>query len=370
MTLDLAHLTDVVTRALLCNLGDEVDLIFRYGSQLTGNRHAYSDLDISYTPVHDSTAHSITVVVGNTMCDLYPIRWPTLESMARFENISSTVLLNHQIVYQRSDASAERLRGLADQLRALQRPEARPVMIRKAQEIFQRAAYPYFLLRQAAERGHLLAALQHAQQIVSTVLHSLAVCNQSSVDTRKRTQVLTLPSLPVDFAETMTRITDALTPTDLWAAADRLLKTTRDLLVIEQQQLGGEAVDFPTAFGPGYPELKGDIQHILLGCEREDLFTLKGPLVSLYHELSRILSEIAGVEITGFNSLMDYEQDLAALGFPALLPSLEARDFAGLHAQCLAFDAHLQRFLTEHAVPLYAFATVEDLQRELGVEIG
>jgi hypothetical protein len=362
MTVDLTNLTDIVTKALLQKLGDDVDLIFRYGSQLKGDMHAYSDLDISYTPVHDSTSHSITVVVENTMCDLYPIRWSTLESMAKFENMSSTVLLNYQIVYQRSDASAERLRGLAAQLRALQQPAARPVMIRKAQEIFQRTAYPYFLLRQAVERDHLLAALQHTQQIVSVGLHSLAVYNQAAVDTRKMAQLLTLPKLPVDFTETMTKITNAVTPTDLLTSADLLLKTTRDLLVSEREALLGDSVDFATAFGPGYPELKGDIQHILLGCEREDLFTLKGPLVSLYHELSRMLAEVTGAEITGFNSLMEYEQDLAALGFPALLPYLEARNFAGLHAQCLAFDDRLQQFLAEHDVPLYAFATVEDLQ--------
>jgi hypothetical protein len=370
MTADLERITDVVTTALLRDLGEEVDLIFRYGSQVKGNTHVYSDLDISYTPVHDSTSRSITVVVGQTLCDLYPIRWSTLESMARFENISSTVLLNCQIIYQRSDASAERLRGLADQLRALQRPEARPVMIHKAQEIFQRAAYPYFLLRQAAERGHLLAALQHTQQMVSAVLHSLAVFNQVAVDTRKMVQLLALPNLPVDFAQTMTKIADAVTPKDLLTSADLLMKTTRDLLTCEWAALLGDPVSCAAAFGPGYPELKGDIQHILLGCEREDLFTLKGPLVSLYHELSRMLAEVTGAQITSFDSLMEYEQNFVALGFPALLPYLESRDFAGLHAQSLAFDAHLQQFLTEHGVPLYAFATVEDLQRDLGVETG
>jgi hypothetical protein len=370
MTVDLTNLTNVVTTALLRDLGDEVDLIFRYGSQLKGNTHAYSDLDISYTPVHESTSQSITVVVGGIMCDLYPIRWSTLESMARFDNVSSTVLLKYQILHQRSESSGERLRGLAQNLLTLQQPDARPMMIRKAQETFQRAAYPTFLLRRAAEQGHLLAALQHSQQMVSGVLHSLAVFNQTPVDTRKMVQVLALPKLPVDFAATMSQISDAMTPTDLLASAERLLKTTRDLLVAEQQTFGGNPVDFPTAFGPAYPELRGDIQHVLLGCEREDLFTIKGPLVSLYHELSRMLAEVAGAEITGFDSLMEYEQDLAALGFPALLPYLAARDFAGLHAQCLAFDAHLQRFLTEHGVSLYSFATVEDLQRDLGVDIG
>jgi hypothetical protein len=66
----------------------------------------------------------------------------------------------------------------------------------------------------------------------------------------------------------------------------------------------------------------------------------------------------------------DYEQDLVALGFPALLPHMEVGDFAELHRQCLVFDQHLRMFLTEHSVELYTFATVDELQKYLGVEVG
>lgn len=38
--------------ALLQRFGDEVDLIFQYGSHLRGAAHKYSDVDISWTPVH------------------------------------------------------------------------------------------------------------------------------------------------------------------------------------------------------------------------------------------------------------------------------------------------------------------------------
>ena len=61
-----------------------------------------------------------------------------------------------------------------------------------------------------------------------------------------------------------------------------------------------------------------------------------------------------------------YEQDLTVLGFPALLPYVQERNFTELHRQCLIFDKHLRRFLTEHSVDLNSFATVEELQTYLG----
>lgn len=366
MSVDLPRVTAVLKTALLRDLGDEVDLIFRYGSFLKGNMHSYSDLDISYVPVHETTWHSITVLVDDMLCDLYPIHWSRLEEMADFENISSTVLLNYQIVYERTAAVGARFRALPERLYALQQPAARPAMLRKAQAYFQRTGYPAYLLRQQAANGHFFACLQQALEIRSTVFHCLALCNQAAIDTRKLPQVLALPKLPVNFAETMAHLTNATTPADLLAACDQLLQTTRDLLLTEQRQVADSAIGYPAAFGAGYPELKNGLQHVLLACERQDRFALQVPLLSLYHELSRMIAEATtGVVYTGFNSLAEYEQDFVGLGFPALLPAVEAGDFDALHRQCVAFDAHLQRFLTQHGISLNTFATVDELQRYL-----
>lgn len=366
MTVDLAQLTQIITDALLHELGDEVDLVFRYGSFLNGNTHAYSDLDISYVPVHESTGHHITVTVDDMLCDLYPIRWSQLESMARFENISSTVLLTYQVIYQRSDTSAKRLHQLADQLRASLQPAARQTMIGKAQAYFQRAGYSFYLLHQQAALENQLACLQQAQGIVSTVAHSLAIVNQRVVDTRKPDQILALPKLPDDFATTIAWVTSAIDPDELLAACEELLNSTHALLLSEQRQYSDHNVTYRAAFGAGYPELKGDLQHILLACERQDRFSLKRLLVSLYHELSLAMTKAeTGISYNNFSSLADYEQDFVGLGFPPLLSYLETADFDELHRQTLAFDEHLQRFLVEHGAVLYSFASVAELERYL-----
>jgi hypothetical protein len=365
---ELAQVTDVLSTALLRDLGDEVDLIFRYGSFLKGNTHAYSDLDLSYVPVHETTHHSITVTVGDRLCDLYPIRWSMLERMARFENVSSTVLLHYEIVYQRAPASATRLAQLADQLRTLLAPAARPEMVRKAQAYFQQIGYPYYLLRRQAAAGHQLACIQQAQQIVGIVVHTLAILNQQVVDTRKLEQIVALPLLPADFATMIAWVTNATDPADLCAACDDLLNATHALLLAEQRQCSTPNMTYAGAFGAGYPELKGDLQHILLACERRDLFSLKRVLVSLYQELaSAITTAETGISSSGFNSLADDEQDFVARGFPRLLPYLETANFDELHRHCLAFDAQLEKFLLDRGVQLYTFATIDDLRRHLAL---
>ncbi len=368
MAVDLQQLLDIVQTALLRDLGDEVDLIFRYGSQVKGNTHAYSDLDISYVPVHESTSHHITVLVDDLLCDLYPIRWSQLESMANFENVSSTVLLNYQIVYQKSAVAAARLHALADQLRTLLQSAARPTMLANARAYFQRIGYPYYLLREQAANGHALAALQQSQQILNIIFHMLAIFNQRCIDTRKLDQVLALPQLPADFAESVDRIKQTTNPDELLHACDQLLTTTRALLLAEQQRQPHGETNFRAAFGAGYPELKGDLQHLLLACERADLLEAKRLLVSLYHEVALAVAQGAtGVRYSGFNALADYEQAFAGLGFPPLLPYVTNGDFVGLHEQCLVFDQQLQQFMAAHNVNSYAFATIEELQHHLEI---
>ncbi len=364
MVVDTSRLVETVSEALLRDLGQEVDLIFRYGSMLKGTNHAYSDLDISYTPRHESTWHSITVLVDDMMVDLYPIHWSKLERMAEFDDISSTVLVDNEIIYQRCQEVVERFRGLPARLIALQQPDARPAMLNKAQAIFKGAGYQYYLLRQRAVDGHQLACMHHARNILQTVLHCLAVANQACIDTRKRDQVLALPVLPKGFAATIDRIVNATDPEEVLAACELLLGSTRALLLAEQQTVQGNETTFPAVFDSAYPELKGDLQHLMLACERQEFFS--STLMSLYHELMIHMAQATtGVEYSDFNSLAEYEQDLTAMGFPDLLPFVVDRDFTGLHRQCQAFDRRLQSYLREHAVPLNSFPSIDALQAHL-----
>ena len=66
-------------------------------------------------------------------------------------------------------------------------------------------------------------AASRRSRILQTVLHSLAVCNQACVDTRKMDQMLTLAKLPAGFAETVDRIITSFDPPELLSACETLL---------------------------------------------------------------------------------------------------------------------------------------------------
>ena len=362
--LDITSTINLMQAALLREMGDDVELIIRFGSHVRGNTHAYSDLDIAYVPREGAPYHAITVMVDETLVDLFPMSWSWLQRMATYDAIQCTVLTHSEIIYWRDESAVSRYWTLVDEMLARQRPEARPEMVRRALEIFQRTGYPYYLLREAAADGRLTACFFHARRILDTVLHTLGVVNQSCLDTRKLSEVLALRLLPADFAATLDRLTTATTPDAIVAATDELLRTTRALLVTEQARVLAGETSYPAVLHGAYPELKGDLQHVMLAAEREDWFDLK--LFSFYHELMIHLAEAeTGVPYDGFNGLVDYEQDLLALGFPDLTADVVAGDFAALHRHSAEFDARLRAFLVERGVALQSFSDLDELRSHL-----
>jgi hypothetical protein len=81
--------------------------------------------------------------------------------------------------------------------------------------------------------------------------------------------------------------------------------------------------------------------------------------------MAHLTLALDGIEPFTFNALPDYEQDLAALGFPDLLDPALGQDAATLHARVRAFDEHLRAFLVERGVDLCTFATPDDLEAGL-----
>lgn len=364
MSIDFENVALLLKNTILRKLGDEVDLIFRYGSRVKGTAHAYSDLDISYTPVHESTWDSITLSVNDVLCDLYPIHWSKLEQMANFEDISTTVLIDNQIVYARCEESVSRFHTLQKRLHELCKPEARPVMVRKALENFQATGYPFYLLCEAAHDDHLLTCLQQSQTILRTVLHCVAIVNQAPIDTRKLSEVLALPRLPDDFFRNVVHLIQAKISEEVLSSTETLLRTTRTLLLSEQGNYVRHETGYKDVFDSAYPELKNDLEHVILSAERRDLFNI--PVISLYQELMVHMAEAeSGVQFTSFNSLADYEQDLGQIGFPNLLSPILERDFAQLKRDCADFDEKMKEFLLEKGVPLHSFHSMWDLEKYL-----
>jgi hypothetical protein len=365
MAVDPASVGALLEETLLARLPGEVDLVFVYGSFVKGNTHRYSDFDISYVPVRESTWDHITVVVDEILCDLYPIHWSRLAGMAEFRDSSGGILQHAKIVYRRNEEAGRRFDALRARQRALLDPSERRTMLGTAQRIFRETGYEYHRLRDNVSANHYPSCRAHAHRILAIVLHALAVANQRFVDTRKLEEVLTLPRLPEGLGEMVGALVRACAPRALQEACEALLQATRTFLLAEQREVFREQTGWAPV-GRVYPELKAMLQRVRMACEREDAFDLNNRLIDMYAELGMVLAKATdGAAMSDFNSLAEYEQDLTGWGLPDLLALADARDFAELARQCVSLDERLQRLLVERGAERFEFASMEELRAHL-----
>ena len=365
-TEEKAAVADLMIRTLLERLGDEVEIIVRYGSTVRGGTHRWSDLDMSYVPKHPDTWDCITVMVDDILFDLYPLHWPTLERMAEHGDWRATILDDLRVDYAASPAARDRLAALVERHHELEQPSARRQMVAKALTEFERVGYDYYQLTRTARTGEFRSACVHANRIIGILLRSLVVLNQSRADTRKLHEVMALDRIPPGLEELVDSVTTAATPTDLIAACDALLEAVRTLLLCEQAESQRVEPSIEARLGAAYPELRADVQRVLLACERHDLLAAQTKLYSFLHELHFHLAQgERGIEYSGFNSLDEYLSAEIETGFPDLVSPAVAGHFEKLQEETLRFDEILRAYLREAGAGLYCYESREDLERAL-----
>jgi len=362
-----AHEKDEIARAitgeLLARLTDEVELVFRYVSFVRGDTHRWSDLDMSYVPRDPSRRDSITVLVDDILFDLYPLHWPTLERMSEWDDWRATIFHDVELVYEADSGAAERFRRLAARHAELERPEAKPAMVAKALAAFERVGYDVYLLTRGVGRDDLRAAHRLANQIVQTALHALVLLNQSRADKRRLEQMAALAEVPADLTGLIGRITGARTCGELVDATDDLLERTRELLLAAQAEHLRVPQSYPERLDAAYPELRADLQRVLLACERGDAYGAQTKLHSFLYELHIHLAQAErGVAFGTFNCLSEYRRPLGERGFPDPIPALVAGRFDDLAERCVAFDRRLREYLVDLGVGLNSFASLDELQ--------
>lgn len=367
MTLqDKNAVAELMVSTLVERLGDEVELVFRYGSTVHGGAHRWSDVDFSYVPRHPTTWESITVLVDDILFDLYALQWESLERMAEHDDWRATILSDLEIVHAASDETRLRLERLVRRHHELEQPEARATMVGKALAAFERTGFDFSQVSRTVELGEVSAARNHALRIIQTVLHALVLANQSRADTRKLDQMLALERRPERLGELIDSVLRATEGADLVRRCSDLLSATHELLLAEQAQTQRVPASYPERLGPAYPELRADLQRVFLACERRDLFGTQAKLFSFLHELHLHLAQgERGIGYSGFNSPDEYRHEPLAHETEKLIELAVGGRFDELREAAERFGERLRAYLGELGVGLYSYGSIDELREAL-----
>ncbi len=374
---DVFKVADLLVARTIETYGDEVDLIAYYGSYAKGTPNARSDFDIFYTPAEGRNPPAgHTFLIEGILFDFWAVPWERLEAWASGRNGGwsrfAGIVHHANLLHARSSESASRFAGLKQRTLDLQKPEARPQMIRRALDEFKTVLAHLGNVRLAATGGGGVSDARHAGwKLILAVGECLALANQTLVDQGGKgflEQLALLPIRPAELNSPIITISTSPDPARIAAAAERLVMDTRSVLCAFQSSLPPAVPSVEARFRESYPETKAGLGKILTACEGALRVDASRAAWFAQFDQSLMLSALrSGAGHGDFNLYSEFASFYREIGLPDLMRFADG-DLSELANQAGVFDARIREWLGEQSVSLCEFATLEDFDRSVRKE--
>lgn len=356
----------------LATHGEDIALIFYYGSHAKGTARPTSDLDIAYIP-DEGEADSLysSFVLDGLPYEFWPVSWRFLEDIAgaaggRPWPVAHSLLAYAQVLYARSAADRERFEALRARSSALALPEAGPIMLQKSLEEYKALAFRLNHLRQAAASGDAASLRFAAWPFAHSLLACLGLLNQRPLDRgwAESLEEGVLPRAPERLREGMEAVVFGPAGAAL-SEATRLADEARRLL-LEAQDERAATVAAGDLFADFYPYVYEYRQKIIAACERGDRFTAAQSAYLLQKDIAQMLHQVtSGVYPRDLYLAREYSEAYAAAGLPDMLEAASTGELGELAARARLLDDRFRAWLAMHGIATNELSDDDDLRRFL-----
>ncbi len=352
--------------------GGEIDIIAYSGSHARGEARDDSDLDLFYVPA-DGKKPPIgrTFLLEGVLFDFWAIPWSTMEGFAtghiRGWSFAPGLIHHTKILHARTDQQSARLAALQQQILDLQKPEARPKMVRRALRNFGSAMVHLANLRLAVLDGNLTDVRYAGWQVIQSVWECLALSNQVFFErglAKGLGEAAKFKDKPERLGDCIATITTSADFSRILAAGEELVFSTRRILRRIQQTIPASTT-VSEQFRQLYPEVKDKVGKLLAACARGDSVAAHAEALHLQREVALTLHATEqGAGGDDFNLYSELEGPYSALQLPDLIASCSG-SLQELAAEAGRFDEKLRLTLSDQSVDLCEFKSLDELAESL-----
>lgn len=325
----------------------DVALVFTYGSYVTGEQHAKSDLDLVFIPqTNRANELSMCFIVGDVGYDFFPMSWDRLERIASFEDPLTALVAQGKVVYAASPDFEERF----DQLRswiwdAIDAPLS-AAMVEKAGGLIEKAMKSCALMQLSDDLGTV-------RECSGSALYDL--CDAAAyLNNRyfrrgikyRMEELQSLPQLPPDFEAQYYAVIDAKDIPEIREATWALLSSLQKMHA--RLDAATRSPEAPSQTLPGtYEEITCNWKNKLnLAVEEND----KG------------LAFLTGVCYQDFLDMMMRTCGLPRIDF---MKDFQADDLSALKASADRAEAEYLAILSQNDIKVRRYASAEAFAKEL-----
>jgi hypothetical protein len=364
--LNVFDVADTIVNHIKANYPDDIAIIAYYGSYAQGMATKRSDLDFFFIPATpDGYRASVQFILNEISFDFWPISWERAGRMASFEDPFTTIIMDCQLLYVRSDEDMDRFMKLRDCISARREPSHGQVLTEKAETLLRDAYKHLYKMNRADDLDNMTFYRTEAHGVLTKVLQSLALLNQTYFTRgwgKNIDQILQLPLKPPRLEHFLDVIMNASLPEYIRSACEQLTVDTLDL-VKRQKEKVSSTPSYPDRMKGFYEETKGTLDKIISACEINDYNTAFFAAIGIQDEIARFLFFAdKGHWPCNLEPNSAYQAIYKELGFPDMVVLLDRQDLTPLQAAVERLSALLESHLRTQGVQINRFLNIEQFE--------
>ncbi|WP_274365849.1 nucleotidyltransferase domain-containing protein [Paenibacillus thermotolerans] len=362
---DVFAVADIIVGHIRKHYPDDVAVVGYYGSYLQGRATERSDLDFFFIPATPRGREvELQFIIDGISFDFWPIGWERAERMAAYEDWSTTVIADCELLYVRSDDDLDRFMNLREKIRDMGEASHALTLTNRAEEALRDCMIGLAQCRLAGDSPDLSYCRTQGREIATGIFKALALVNQTYY-TRMwghfREQVRKLPIKPENLERDLDVIMFSRSPDEIMSSCESLIAETMRLIANRKKEFIGQR-SYKDRMKGYYEEERGMLNKLLTACERGHYETAFFGAVGVQEGLAGMLFASEKGRWPGISEAGECRELYHRFGYPDLAALLDPADFEPLRLAVLQLIEKLESRLREEEVPVNRFGSVADFE--------
>jgi len=362
---DVFAVADIIVKHIKTHYPQDIAIVGYYGSYLQGRATERSDLDFFFIPATPRGKQvELQFIIDGISFDFWPIGWDRAERMSTFEDWSTTIIAECELLYVRSEADLTKFMKLRETISSMPGPSNTLALINRAESAVCDCFTSLMKFQLAGDALDLSISRILAKEIAANIFRALALLNQTYYTRmwghyREQANNLRIKPEQLDLYLDTMMLSHSIE--EIKSACEAMASDTHDLISERRNKLQGER-SYQACMKGYYEEEKGMLNKLLTACEKGHYETAFFVAAGVQDSLARILYAAETGRWPSILDAVEYREYYHRFGYPDLAALLDPEDFEPLRAAVLQLIKQLEDHLKGEGVALNQFDSVADFE--------
>jgi len=340
--IDSSDLLATIVEKIESTYSEDISLLICYGSYVTGNYGAMSDIDFFFVPkTKKGYKLGYQFILNNIGYDLWPVSWERLTNISNLEEQLASLLMDGEVLFAGSEDDLLKLDDLKNNLKQNLNNEA--IAMKKSMRQMDRAKAIYLDMQNHESNMFFIDAVN----IAEILLFAVAIINGTYMRKgikRIADEITRVSIIPVRFLETYRKLIRTRNRTEVQRAVNELIVET-DKVWKTKFDNDKESVVASDLAG-FYEEFKSTYNKLLLACDGKNYENAYYAGFMIDRETQSFLNNYT---VPGI--------------FPNMITEVIRNDFEIVKVKCIEHEQQLIKLLNKNRIEINAHSDINEFRQ-------